>query len=86
MIYLTFDSDGKANLHYGRGDVAPKVVRETDKASGVVTTRYTVGDGKSSVRVAEYDDKGNAGQAYRMERGSLRMLTARVESQKGEFR
>lgn len=83
MIYLTFDSDGRANLHYGRGDVAPKVVRETDKEGGRVTSRFTSGDGKSSVRVSEYDDKGNAGQVYRVERGSLRVLTARVDSKKG---
>ncbi len=83
MIYLTFDSDGRANLHYGRGDVAPKVVRETDKDGVRVTARFTVGDGKSSVRVSEYDDKGNAGQVYRVEAGSLRVLTAKVDSKKG---
>ena len=83
MIYLTFDSDGKANLHWGRGDVAPRVVRETNKETQITTTRFAVGDGKSSVRVSEYDDKGNAGQAYRVEKGSLRVLTALVDS-KGE--
>jgi hypothetical protein len=79
MIYLTFDSDGKANLHYGRGKTVPKTVRETDKETQITTTRFTVGDGKCSVRVLDYDNKGNAGMVYRLDAESLQVLVAKPE-------
>lgn len=79
MIYLTYDSDGKANLHYGRGKAVPKTIRETDKETQITTTRFTVGDGKCSVRVVDYDDPSRAGMVHRLDAASLKTIVATPE-------